>query len=101
MRRLGWLLVGLLIGLAATSAFAQEPDPRKSQRLPWPIDQRCAVMSAHIYNQGTLTSVCLPQEAARTFINPSVGYVPSQSQTLAQESVRQARPPRQDEPRGD
>ncbi len=100
MRRLGWLLLGLLLSLT-TLAFAQEPDPQKSQRSPWPIDQRCAVMSAHIYNQGALTGACLPQEAARAFLNPSFGYVPSQSQTLSQESVRQTRPPRQDEPRGD
>lgn len=96
MQRLGWFLVGILIALAAIPAFAQTADPTKSSQAPWPVDQRCAVMSAHVYNQGTLTSACLSQEAARAFINPSAGYVPSQSQTLQERN--RPRPP-QESPR--
>jgi hypothetical protein len=68
-----------LMGVAA----AQEADP-KSKAMPWPVDQRCAVMSAHLFNQGALAGVCVPPEMARLF--PGIGLPSVQTSTFAQSS---------------
>jgi hypothetical protein len=79
------LLIATAVWLVMTGvAAAQEADPR-SKAAPWPVDQRCAVMSAHIYNQGALTGVCVPREMAPLFASP--GLSPVQISTFAHSSA--------------
>ena len=70
----------LVILLGAGSVSAQQADPSKSANSPWQVDPRCAVMGAHLYNQGSLTASCLPATSGRTYINQTPGYQPAQSQ---------------------
>ncbi len=90
--------VALTLLLSAGAAAAQEAHPEKSAENPWTVDPRCAVMAAHMYNQGALTGACLAQEAAKAFVNPTAGYHPSQSQS--QRSVM-SEPPRRPRPQED
>lgn len=78
------LLLATTVWLAMTGlAAAQDADP-KSRAAPWPVDQRCAVMSAHVYNQGALTAACVPREMATLFFGPGVSSV--QTSTFASSS---------------
>jgi len=79
--------VGILIVMDffATLAFGQVADPAKSGTTPWTVDPRCAVMGAHMYNQGSLTSSCLAARSGVPYINQTPGY--HQSQTQSQHSV--------------
>jgi len=52
------VVLGLLGGVA-TLAWGQEADPAKSGRSPWPLDQRCAIMAAHLYNQAGFPDQCV------------------------------------------
>lgn len=72
-------------GLAA----AQEASPEKSATQPWPVDPRCAVMAAHLYNQGAVTAACLPAEAARPYLNQA----PGQIRTQEEQSITRTPPP--------
>lgn len=65
------VVIGLLLMLVAT-ASAQEADPTKSKQTPWPVDQRCGVMAAHLYNQAHLN--CGVVEGQKQFIEQSKGF---------------------------
>ena len=79
------LLLATAVWLVMTGlAAAQEADP-KSKAAPWPVDQRCAVMSSHLFNQGALTGACVPREMAPLFFGAPVA--PLQTSTFAQPSA--------------
>lgn len=86
-------VIGMVLSLVFVGiAFAQtpQPDPSKNANQPWPVDQRCGVMGAHLTNQGVLTSACLPAASGRPYINQEAG--PHQSQTQRDFSVEKSRP---------
>lgn len=80
MRTVISVVLGLLAFAEIALAQVPQPDPNKSANRPWQVDQRCAVMSAHMYNQGSLTAACLPVASGRPYINQTPGYQPAQSQ---------------------
>jgi hypothetical protein len=83
--------VGVLIvfDLCMTLVFAQQPDPSKSAQSPWSVDPRCAVMSAHMGNQGAITPACIPTASGVPYLNQTPGY--HQSQTVEQSSKIRSR----------
>ena len=79
------LLIATTVWLVLTGvAAAQEADPA-AKAAPWPVDQRCAVMSAHVYNQGALTPTCVPREMAALFFGRGLSSL--QTSTFADSST--------------
>lgn len=97
MRTVVIVLVGLLAFAEIALAQVPQPDPSKNMRSPWPVDQRCGVMGAHLNNQGVLTAACLPAASGRSYINQEAG--PHQSQTQRDFSVEKSRS-RSEQPTG-
>jgi len=57
---LRWVVVLIaVLGLGGGVAWGQEADPAKSNTSPWPLDQRCAIMAAHLYNQTGFPDQCV------------------------------------------
>jgi len=53
------MLMGLVMLGTVSTASAQEADPAKTMQSPWPLDQRCAIMAAHLYSQTGFPDQCV------------------------------------------
>lgn len=64
-----------------------EADPTKAAKSPWPLDQRCAIMAAHLYNQPGFPDQCLGgMWPGKIEIGPQRSVFPSQQNMIQNHS---------------